>query len=148
MDYILERTQIVPAEIDEAFAFFSEARNLEPITPGWLRFAIVRAPERLEGGSLIHYRLRLLGVPIRWLTEIGEWKPPRSFADRQLVGPYPLWEHTHRFAPVAGGTEIYDHVRYRLPGGPFAPVVQRALVGPWLDEIFDFRAARLREMLA
>lgn len=147
MEYALERTQVVPVPVEDTFAFFTEARNLEAITPAWLEFGIVRAPERLGAGSLIHYRLKLLGMPIRWLTEIHDWQPPRSFSDRQLVGPYPLWEHTHRFTPVPEGTEVYDHVRYRLPGGPFAPVVRHVAVGPWLDDIFDFRARRLQELL-
>jgi ligand-binding SRPBCC domain-containing protein len=147
MEYTLERTQVVPVPVEDAFAFFTEARNLEAITPAWLEFRIVRTPERLEAGSLIHYRLQLLGMPIRWLTEIHDWRPPRSFSDRQLVGPYPLWEHTHRFTKVPSGTEVYDHVRYRLPGGPLAPVVHRVAVGPWLHGIFAFRARRLEELL-
>lgn len=148
MDYILERTQIVPVAIGEAFDFFSEARNLERITPSWLRFEVLRAPAQLGYGSLIHYRLELFRVPIHWLARIATWQPPRSFQDEQLVGPYPLWEHTHRFVPVAGGTEIYDHVRYRVPGGPLSPLVQRPFVGRWLDDIFDFRAERMQELLA
>jgi uncharacterized protein len=106
----------------------------------------VRAPPHIEPGSLIVYRLRLFLVPISWRTEISEWKPPRSFTDVQLAGPYPLWEHTHRFRPVRAGTELFDHVRYRLPGGPLAPLVQR-LVRRWLDEIFEYRARRLGELL-
>jgi ligand-binding SRPBCC domain-containing protein len=147
MDYVPERTQLVRVPIEETFAFFAQARNLEAITPSRLRFEIVRPPERLGAASLILYRLRLVGVPIRWLTEIDDWRPPRSFSDRQLLGPYPVWEHTHRFTPLADRTEVYDHVRYRLPGGPLAPVIRRGFVGRWLDEIFDFRAERLRELL-
>jgi uncharacterized protein len=147
MDYILERTQTVPVSTEKAFAFFSEARNLEQITPPWLRFEVLRAPAELGYGSLIHYRLELYRVPIHWLTRISTWQPPRSFGDEQLVGPYPLWEHTHRFVPVPGGTEIYDHVRYRVPGGLLAPLVQGAFVGRWLDEIFDYRAKWLTEIL-
>jgi ligand-binding SRPBCC domain-containing protein len=92
-------------------------------------------------------RLRLRGVPIRWRTVIDEWRPPRSFTDRQLAGPYRLWLHVHRLTPVRGGTEIHDSVTYRVPGGPLAAAVDRALVRPWLDEIFDYRAERLRELL-
>jgi ligand-binding SRPBCC domain-containing protein len=147
MEYILERTQIVPVPIQETFGFFSEARNLEEITPGWLRFEILQAPAELRYGALLAYRLELFRVPIHWLTRIVTWQPPRSFADEQISGPYPLWEHTHRFSPTNGGTEIYDHVRYRVPGGALAPLLQRPFVGPWLDEIFDYRAARLRELL-
>lgn len=131
------------------FAFFAEARNLAAITPTWLRFEILEAPEELEEGSRLRYRLRLFGVPILWHTEIvAGWHPPRGFTDVQRSGPYPLWEHSHRFTPVPGGTEIYDHVRYRVPGGPVAPLVQRLFVARWLDEIFDYRAARLGEIFA
>jgi ligand-binding SRPBCC domain-containing protein len=147
MDYILERTQLVPVELEDAFAFFSQARNLEAITPAWLRFEVLSAPEELRYGSLIHYRLELCRIPIHWLTRIATWQPPRSFVDEQIAGPYPLWEHTHRFSPVAGGTEIYDHVRYRMPGGLLASLVQRPFVGRWLEQIFDYRAERLREIL-
>jgi ligand-binding SRPBCC domain-containing protein len=147
MEYILERTQFVPVSIQEAFGFFSKAHNLEEITPSWLRFEVLCAPDRLGYGSLLAYRLELFRVPIHWLTRIATWHPPRSFADEQISGPYPLWEHTHRFSAMDGGTEIYDHVRYRVPGGMLAPLVQRPFVGRWLDEIFDYRAARLEEIL-
>jgi ligand-binding SRPBCC domain-containing protein len=147
VEYALERTQKVRVDIEEAFAFFAEPRNLEAITPAWLRFGIVEAPERVERGSRMRLRLRLFGWPILWRTEIVDWKPPRSFTDVQRSGPYPLWEHTHRLSPAGGGTEIHDHVRYRVPGGPLAPLVQRLLVGRWLDRIFDYRAVRMRELL-
>ena len=143
----LERTQLLPQPPDVVFAFFSDPWNLETITPGWLHFRILEAPERLERGSFLRYRLRLFGLPLGWRTEIARWAPPRSFTDVQLAGPFPLWVHTHRFSPAGGGTEVYDHVRYLVPGGPLAPLVQRLVVGPWLDEIFDYRAKRLRELL-
>ena len=147
MDYILERTQQVAVPLDEAFEFFADARNLEEITPPWLRFEVLHAPDQLGYGSLIHYRLELFRVPVHWLTRIATWQPPRTFEDEQLAGPYPLWEHTHRFTPVDGGTEIFDHVRYRLPGGPLGPLVEKLLVRRWLDDIFDFRARKLGEIL-
>src|SRR5207248_6695411 len=118
--------------------------NLEAITPPWLGFRILQAPAGLRAGSRIRYRLRLHGVPLRWLTEIREWTPPRTFVDVQLRGPYLLWEHTHRLTPRAGGTEIYDHVRYRVPGGRLAePLVRREL-----DAIFDYRIERVRALLS
>jgi ligand-binding SRPBCC domain-containing protein len=146
-EYELERTQRSERPPDEVFAFFADPENLERITPPWLRFRIVEAPQELERGSLLRYRLRLFGVPIGWRTEIAQWVPPRAFTDVQLAGPYPLWVHTHRFAPVEDGTEVYDHVRYRVPRGPLAPLVQRRLFAPWLDAIFAYRHRRLAELL-
>lgn len=147
MEYSLERSQVVGAGLEEAFAFFADPWNLEAITPPWLRFRIVSAPARLRRSGHLYYHLRLFGWPVRWHTEIVEWHPPRSFTDLQLSGPYSFWEHTHRLSPVPAGTEIFDLIRYRLPGGALAPVVQRLAVGRWLDAIFTYRSARMRELL-
>ena len=144
MTFTLQRTQVVDAPIDVAWAFYCDPRNLEAITPPWLRFRIVDTPPELGEGALIRYRLQLFGIPIRWLTEIRTWRPPRTFVDVQLRGPYPLWEHTHRLTAVDGGTEIHDHVRYRVPGGVLADVVVRRL----LAAIFDYRSRRTAELLA
>lgn len=147
-EYVLKRTQVVPVPIEEAFAFFSDARNLEQITPPWLRFRIVEAPDALGRGARLRYRLSLFGLPIRWRTEIVEWSPPRGFTDVQRRGPFRLWEHTHRLAPAAGGTEIYDHVRYGLFLGPLGTLVQRLLVRRWVEGIFDYRAANVGGLIS
>lgn len=133
--------------VETAFAFFADARNLEVITPPWLRFRIVEAPPTLEQGSLLAYRLRLFGVPIHWRTEIVDWRPPFAFTDVQLEGPYRRWEHTHSLRRVAGGTEIHDRVVYRLPFEPLAGLVAAVTVGRWLSAIFDYRARQTEARL-
>ena len=145
--YVLERTQVVAVRPADAFAFFADPYNLEAITPPWLGFRILEAPDRLERGSRVRYRLQLGVVRLHWLTEIEEWQPPRGFTDVQLRGPYRLWVHTHRLTRVAGGTEIYDHVSYRLPGEPLASLARRLTVDRWLDQIFDHRAERVAALL-
>jgi ligand-binding SRPBCC domain-containing protein len=133
------RSQVVPVDVEEAFAFFADAWNLEAITPPWLRFRILEAPRKLGRGSLLVYRLRLFGVPIRWRTETVEWRPPFGFMDVQFAGPYRRW-HTHRPHRVDGGTEICKHVVYRLPYEPLAGVLAPVTVRPWLTALFDYRA--------
>lgn len=142
--FTLERTQVVAAPLERAWAFYASPRNLQAITPPWLFFRIDEAPDQLAAGSRLRYRLRLFGVPIGWLTEIRQWVPPRSFVDVQLRGPYRLWEHTHRLSPVPGGTEIHDHVRYQVLGGALVDL----LVRRWLRAIFDYRAERTAELLS
>jgi hypothetical protein len=85
-DRVLERSQVAPVDVEEAFGFFADAWNLEAITPPWLRFRILEAPRTLGRGSLLVYRLRLFGRPIRWRSEIVEWRPPFGFTDVQLAG--------------------------------------------------------------
>ena len=146
-EQVLERTQRVPTPLPETFEFFADPRNLEAITPAWLRFQILEAPECLERGSLLRYRLRIFGIPISWRTEITEWTPPRGFVDEQLRGPYRLWIHEHRLEPDGGGTIVRDRIRYRIPLGPVGRLAGRLFVRRWLDEIFDYRGARIAERL-
>jgi len=67
-EYSLQRTQVVSVPLEQAFAFFADAHNLERITPPWLRFRIVEAPDELAVGARLRYRLSLFGIPIRWRT--------------------------------------------------------------------------------
>lgn len=143
---VLERAMVLPASIAHVFAFFADAGNLESITPPLLRFRILTpTPIEMREGTLIDYRLRLRGVPIRWRTRISVWRPPHRFVDEQVRGPYRLWRHEHTFEPVSAGTLCRDVVHYRHWGGPIA---ERLIVRPDLERIFDYRAGRLREIFA
>jgi ligand-binding SRPBCC domain-containing protein len=141
--HVLERQQLLTRPPKAVFPFFGDALNLEAITPPWLGFRVVTPqPIEMAPGTLIEYRLRLHGVPIRWRTTIAVWDPPRRFVDVQLSGPYRMWHHTHDFSAAAdGGTLMTDTVRYALPFGPLGELAHRALVRRDLERIFDFRQA-------
>jgi ligand-binding SRPBCC domain-containing protein len=142
--HVLERSQRLVRSPDHAFAFYADAFNLEAITPPWLRFRVTsRYPIEMREGALIEYRLRLHGLPIRWLTRIEVWDPPRRFVDVQLRGPYALWEHTHTFEPASDGVVIRDRVRYALPFGPLGSLAHALFVRRDLRRIFDYRAEQL-----
>lgn len=144
--YLLTREQRLSKPIDEIFAFFSRPDNLQAITPPWLDFGMVDAPESLTKGSLIRYRLRWHWIPMRWTTEISEWNPPYRFVDRQISGPYSLWHHEHDFLPDNGGTIIRDRVTYALPFGPIGQLAHYVAVEADVRRIFDFRTASLRRL--
>ena len=130
----------VAAPLDRTFAFFSDAANLERMTPRWLGFRIVGSPpDALRQGAIIDYTIRLAGVPVRWRTRIVDWQPGRQFSDVQERGPYALWEHTHSFRAVADGVLMRDEVRYALPFGPLGSLAHAVAVRPSLRRIFDFR---------
>ena len=139
---VLERTQVLPGEPDEVFEFFAEARNLEAITPPFLRFAVVTpGPVEMGVGTLIQYRLRLHGLPVNWLTSIQAWDPPHRFIDVQVRGPYALWHHTHELEPHENGTLMRDVVHYALPFGILGSLAHAAFVRRDVERIFDYRAA-------
>jgi ligand-binding SRPBCC domain-containing protein len=146
--HVLVREQIVRAPLQEVFAFFSQARNLEALTPSWLRFHVLTPePIPMDGGTVIEYRLRLRGIPLRWVSLIEEWEPERRFVDRQLRGPYRLWHHTHEFASHPAGTLVRDRVRYQSPFGPLGALAHALFVRRELDRVFDFRHAAVVRVL-
>lgn len=138
--------QWLPQPAETVWPFFSDANNLEEITPPFLGFEVLRMSTPAIGeGTLIDYRLRLKGVPLRWRTRIDTWEPPRRFVDRQDRGPYALWHHTHDFLPLAGGTLMRDTVRYRLPVAWLGLAAAGPSVAADVQRIFDFRALKIDE---
>ncbi len=135
--------------MEEVFAFFCEARNLDRITPPWLDFRVLRQTSReIMAGTLIDYKLARHGPPIDWRSRIEEWCPPFRFVDLQLKGPYRLWHHTHLFEPLDGGTLMRDLVRFSVPFGTFGDLSAGGLVRRDVEQIFDYRAERISAIFA
>lgn len=131
---------LVPRPLDETFAFFSDARNLERLTPPWLNFNIRTAgPIAMREGTLIDYRIVLYGVPIPWQTRIDVWEPGVRFVDVQVRGPYLWWHHEHRFEAAGDMTRVTDHVTF----APRARWISSAFVKRDVERIFRYRQQML-----
>jgi len=147
-EHILTRDLILDLPREKVFKFFADAGNLERITPPELNFHIVTPqPFEIRRGTLIDYRLKLRGLPLKWRTEISVWNPPFEFVDRQLRGPYTQWIHRHTFTELdSNKTLIEDEVRYRLPLQPLGDIVH-FVVWRELNHIFDYRQKTVAELL-
>jgi ligand-binding SRPBCC domain-containing protein len=146
---VLERSQIVPRPLVETFLFFSDARNLQRLTPKFLDFKFLSPPPAMVvPGSVIDYQIKLYGIPVRWRTRIEVVEPPNRFVDVQEKGPYALWRHSHRFKDLGDGkTEVKDRVEYAMPLGALGEIAYHLLVARSLDEIFNFRTQELAAIL-
>jgi len=145
--YRLEEETLIDAPLDRVFDFFSRAENLEKVTPSSLQFKILtKLPIEMKVGTLIDYRLKIRGVPVKWRTEITAWEPQSRFIDSQLKGPYKKWVHEHRFKAEGNKTRMWDTVEYALPFGPLGTIAHWLFVKKEVSQIFGFRADALRQV--
>lgn len=139
--YKIEREQFLPISLSEAWDFFSSPNNLAKITPAELGFVVHgNVPERMYPGLFIQYTVSpLLGIPMRWVTEITHVREGEYFVDEQRVGPYAIWHHEHFFTEVEGGVLMRDVVHYKVPLGILGRLAHPLIVRPKLEQIFSYR---------
>ena len=141
--------QWIPKTKGEVFSFFSEAGNLEKITPKNFHFRILSiSTETMEKGTRLDYKIKVNGISLNWQTLITDWDPPKAFSDNQERGPFRKWNHLHSFENLAGGTLMTDRVDLELPLG----VLGYALAG-WkvlrdVKKVFDYRREIIDKMFA
>jgi ligand-binding SRPBCC domain-containing protein len=139
--HTIREKQTLNLSLSGAWTFFSNPGNLSLLTPPSLGLELVsEKPEEMHPGMILQYRIRpLLGIPMRWMTEITHVVPLRLFVDEQRFGPYRFWHHQHLFRETPGGVEMEDLVHYALPFGPLGRVMNALVTARQVRETFAFR---------
>jgi ligand-binding SRPBCC domain-containing protein len=146
--YTKKSIQNLPISIDQAWDFLSDPKNLKTITPDYMGFIIESGADRpMYAGQIIQYIVTpILGIKTKWVTEITHVIDKKYFVDEQRFGPYALWHHKHFIKEIPGGIEMEDIIDYKIPMGILGQLVHPFLVKPKLDEIFNYRHAKLIEL--
>lgn len=147
-DHVLEARLWLARPRAEVFAFFADPRNLLQLTPPHWRLRLLTPRTTVAAGAVLDYRMRWLGVPLKWRAYVREYDPPYRFVDVQVRGPWARWEHRHLFLEEGGGTWVEDRITYRPPLGALGRVVHRVVVERQLRAVWAYRQARLRERFA
>lgn len=149
--YNYNTEQYLSTDMETAWDFFSSAKNLAIITPPEMQFNILTKLDDREiyEGMLIEYKLKpLFGIPVYWKTEISKVDKPYTVIDRQLKGPYKIWEHTHVFIKKENGVLMQDHLKYQLPFGIIGTITHAWIVRRKVENIFKFRKNILTKIFA
>lgn len=145
--YKLEKSQLLDIDLETAWKFFSDPKNLQKITPSDLSFNILSPlPEKVYPGLIILYKIKIFSfIPFNWVTEITQVRENEFFIDEQRFGPYKFWHHQHSFEKKNGKTLMKDTVHYGLPYGIFGRL-GKGIVQKQLRQIFDYRKSILSDI--
>jgi ligand-binding SRPBCC domain-containing protein len=146
--YKWHNKQVLPISKSEAWDFFSNPDNLAVLTPPKMRLQIDKVDNRdMYAGKIITFSVTpMAGYRATWVSEITQVMATNYFVDVQLVGPYAMWHHEHRFNEMADGVEVEDLIHYALPLGWLGRLAHKPLVIPKLKELFDYRTEKLTEI--
>ena len=146
--YTKHETLKIPSTIDKVWDFISSPHNLKNITPEYMGFDITtkNLPEKVYAGMIISYNVSpLLGIKMRWVTEITHVSELKYFVDEQRYGPYKMWHHQHIIEAIEGGVHMTDIVDYLPPLGFLGAFANQLIIKRQLNEIFSFRTKKLEE---
>lgn len=146
----IESTQFIKSDIHTIWEFISSPTNLEVITPAYMDFKIINKTKqsgKMYAGQIIEYKVSpLLGIKLKWVTEITHVENNSYFVDEQRFGPYTFWHHKHFIKQVDGGIEMTDIVHYKLPLGFMGRLANTLFVKKQLEQIFKYRHQKLEEL--
>ena len=147
--YQIKRTQVIPTTIKKAWSFFCNPENLKQITPSYLSFKILSRSDAGEmyPGMIITYKISpVFNIRINWATEITQVKDQKYFIDNQIKGPYKIWHHEHHFTEIDNCIEMKDILYYEMPFGYFGKLLHTIFVKNKPEEIFNYRAQKIKEL--
>ncbi len=150
MLYQIRTKQLLKIDLKTAWDFISSPKNLATITPSYMGFVIKSPPEDIEkmyAGQIIEYDVTpILGIKMRWVTEITYVEQGHYFVDIQRFGPYALWHHKHFLKEVPGGVEVTDIIHYKPPLGFLGRLAHALFIKKQIKTIFDYRHQKLEAM--
>jgi hypothetical protein len=143
------KESIVPATVEEVFAFHERPDAFELLQAPWDTVEIITPPTSLEVGTRVELRTKIGPFWIRIVAEHVAYERNRFFEDVMREGPFARWHHKHLFFEHEDGCRLRDEIDYAPPFGLLGRLVDPIAVRPRLEKLFDHRhEVTRREVLA
>lgn len=137
---IFTRETLINVPVADLFAWHAREGAINRLTPPWAPLSLIaRQGKGIDAGVKVKFRMKVMGIPMIWEAEHVEYRENELFRDRQVRGPFSLWEHSHIFHTQGRhSTVMEDRVKFKLPMGilslPFYGHARRELA-----RIFTYR---------
>ncbi len=146
---VFESRTPLPCSAERAFSFLTRPANMKAIAPPDLDMVFVTAPEVIELGSKLVFKVRGFGIVQEFEHEIVEFEPQLSFREKMLRGPLPKWTHDYILEPADNDLVILiNRIEFEPPGGLLGMIVTEQRVRDQLQDGHVHRSAALQKHLA
>ena len=142
-----ERSTVVACPLEEVFDFLRRPDNIVKISPPEMGLNFVAAPEAVELGSILEFKVLARGQVQHLAHEIIQFDRPSRFVEKQVRGPFKFWEHEHIFEADSEGVTVIDRITFQPPGGLIGLLVTEDKILDSLDDGFAHRHAQLQQLL-
>jgi uncharacterized protein (TIGR01777 family) len=142
---VFEWRSPMPASARDVYDWHARDGAFERLTAPWQEVHVVERSGGVADGAVVVFDYRAGALRGRWVAQHLNNDPGHRFADRQLHGPFALWEHTHSFIPDGKQSSVLeDHVEFQLPYGAVTDLFGGVPAHHALERLFRFRHARTR----
>lgn len=141
---------LIPFTPQSVYGFFCTPREMLKLAPAGVTVVVESAPEKAVEGSEVRVSVRAMGFSQKARVLVTEAVPYERLSDRQLEGPFKMWEQTHTFTADAagGGTRVQRTVAFQPPGGMLGMFITEARILEGLESLSRFQFAEVGRLLA
>ncbi len=146
---VFETSVTLDCPRERAFEFLLRPANVALISPPDLGLAFTSAPDVVELGSRIEFRIQGFGQVQTLVHEITHLVHPEQIVETQVRGLFSRWVHEHSFEATPEGTVIVtDRIDFQPPTGLLGFLVTANRILEQLEEGFEHRHEQLQKLLA
>lgn len=132
-------SSLIDAPVQTVWEFHERPDILQQLTPPWQPMQVVRREGGLEVGAITEFRIYLGPMSLQWIAEHTACEKYHCFVDRQTVGPFDYWEHSHLFQEEHGKTRLTDAIAFSPPIGWLTEPLAGWAITAQLDSLFRYR---------
>src|SRR6185503_6795275 len=141
-----EKTSVIKATRADLYRFFLDPGNLAKFSPEDFQVTELNAAVPLTESAEFSLKAKIGGVKFVWQGRVLVLDPPKRIVDEQVRGPFKQFVHTHQFREIGSHTFLIDAIEYQPRFGPLAALVDKYVIRPRLQRLFDYRHERLKEL--
>ena len=145
---LFEETIELACNPQALFDFMCKPLNVAKISDPRLGLSFVKAPDIVEMGSRLTFKVQKHGMIQNATHEIIQYDRPILIVELQVEGPLKAWRHEHHFEATPTGARMRDRIEFEPPSGILGMLYGEDKILDSLEESFFYRQGALQKFLS